>query len=245
MAIAIPNFEFSYRRNDKPIYVPTSIGRRIGQELKIKVGQAYTFDPIYFHLRRGGHVAAIHNHRDHTSFAKLDISRFLYRISRRRVQSALDRIGIGDARFYAKWSTVANPYDDPDFALPYGFVQSPVLATLVLATSQAGLHLLSLPPSITVSIYMDDISLSSNDSLALEDAYASSVNALETDGFSMSAEKLRAPAPSLNLFNCDLSVGRTIVRDDRIAEFVASQPTIEAEDAFVTYCASVEEGNTL
>lgn len=245
MTIAIPNFEFSYRRNEKPVFVPTGIGRRIGNEIRLKVEQAYAFDPFYFHLHRGGHVAALHHHRSHTLFAKLDISRFFYRISRRRVQSAIDRSGIGNARFYAKWSTVANPYGAPDFALPYGFVQSPILASLVLATSQAGLHLLSLPPSITVSVYMDDISLSSNNADALTAAFASTVAALETDGFILSADKMRPPAPTLDLFNCDLSTGRTIVRDDRIARFIDSQPTVEAEDAFVAYCASVEVGNTI
>ena len=119
MAVAIPNFEYSYRRKGKPVFVPTVIGRRIGNEIKCAVEEAYDFDPIYFHLRRGGHVAAMHHHRDNCAFARIDISRFFYSVSRRRVQSALDRVGVANARFYAKWSTVANPYDDPKYALPY------------------------------------------------------------------------------------------------------------------------------
>lgn len=58
-------------------------------------------------------------------FARIDISNFFYSVSRRRVKSALGRIGIGKADFFSKWSTVANPYGDPAWALPYGFVQSP------------------------------------------------------------------------------------------------------------------------
>jgi len=245
MAVAIPNFEYSYRRKGKPVFVPTAIGRRIGNEVKAKVESAYSFDPIYFHLRPGGHVAAMHHHRDNRSFARIDISRFFYSVSRRRVQSALDRIGVGNARFYAKWSTVLNPYDDPKFSLPYGFVQSPILASLVIATSQVGDHLQRLPATVRASVYMDDISLSSDDHGALLDTYASTLAVLEADGFEVSVEKLRTPAAAIDIFNCDLSHRRSVVREDRIAEFFAGEPNEISEEAFSSYCASVEVGNQL
>lgn len=243
MAVAIPNFEYSYRRKGKPVFVPTVIGRRIGKEVKSEVESAYNFDPIYFHLRCGGHVAAMHHHRDSLLFARIDISRFFYSISRRRVQSALDRVGIANARFYAKWSTVANPYGNPKYALPYGFVQSPILASLVIATSQVGDHLLGLPAAVSASVYMDDISLSSDDRGELERAYSASLAVLEADGFQVSADKLRAPAAAIDIFNCDLSHGRANVRDQRIAEFYGRGPDQISEEAFVAYCASVEDGN--
>ena len=243
MSVAIPNFEYSYRRKGKPVFVPTAIGRRIGTEIKSAVEGAYDFNPIYFHLRRGGHVAAMHHHRDHLAFARIDISRFFYSVSRRRVQSALDRIGVANARFYAKWSTVANPFDDPRYALPYGFVQSPILASLVVATSQVGDHLLALPATVSVSVYMDDISLSSDDETELVKAYESTLAALAADGFKVSADKLRKPANAIDVFNCDLTHGRSVVRDERIAEFFAGGPDQISEEAFIAYCASVELGN--
>jgi Reverse transcriptase (RNA-dependent DNA polymerase) len=243
MPVAIPNFEFSYRSKGKPVFVPTSIGRRIGYEVKAEVEANYDFDPIYFHLRRGGHVAAMHHHRDHLFFARIDISRFFYSVSRRRVQSVLDRIGIANARFYAKWSTVANPYGDPPYALPYGFVQSPILASLVVATSQVGDHLIELAGTVGIGVYMDDISLSSNDEGELTKAYQSILATLESDGFQVGADKLRAPAGVIDIFNCNLTHGQTSVRDERIKQFYASGPDQASEDAFIAYCASVEEGN--
>lgn len=245
MAVAIPNFEYSYSRKGKKVFVPTSVGRRIGNEIKREVEKAYVFDPIYFHLRQGGHVSALHHHRDHRLFAKIDISRFFYSISRRRVQTALDRIGISNARFYAKWSTVANPYGEPQYALPYGFVQSPILASLVLATSSTGKHLATIPLPVAVAVYMDDISLSSDDGGALNQAYESTLAVLESDGFAVSCEKLRPPAPSIDIFNCDLAHGRANVRDERIAKFIAGNPSLVAEEAFTSYCAMVEVGNKL
>ena len=243
MPVAIPNFEYSYRRNGKPVFVPSIIGRRIGNEIKENIESLYRFDPIYFHMRRGGHVAAIHHHRENLYFARIDIKNFFYSISRRRVQSALDRFQIPNARFYSKWSTVANPYNDPPYALPCGFVQSPILASLVIATSQIGQHLLDLPNSINTSVYMDDISISSNDKDELENAYAATLEILKKDGFQCSLEKLRAPAYAIDVFNCDLTYGVSKVKDTRVVKFFDGNPNEVSELAFNAYCESVKVGN--
>lgn len=243
MPVAIPNFEYSYLRKSKPVFVPTKIGRRIGNEIKDKVERAYNFDRIYFHLQRGGHVAAMHHHRDNRFFARIDISNFFYSISRRRVQSALDRAGVGNPRFYAQWSTIINPFAAPRYALPYGFVQSPILASLVVATSGLGQHLLALPANIRVGVYVDDISLSSDDDAALLQAYSATLDAIAADGFEVSSGKLRPPAGSIDIFNCNLEHGISSVLDGRIQEFFTRNPTLEAEAAFGAYRASVESGN--
>jgi hypothetical protein len=245
MPVAFPNFEYSYLRKGKPVFVPTKIGRRIGNEIKEAVEAVYTFDSIYFHLRRGGHVAAMHHHRDNHFFARIDISNFFYSISRRRVQSALDRAGVGNVRFYAQWSTVVSPFGDPRYALPYGFVQSPILASLAVATSALGQHLLGLSASVTVGVYMDDISLSSDDASDLQQAYDATLAVIVADGLAVSANKLRPPASTIDIFNCDLAHGRANVTDDRINAFFADNPSQVAEDAFVSYCVSVEQGNIL
>jgi hypothetical protein len=243
MTVAIHNYSFSYDRRGKPVFAPSRVGRRIGIEIKDAVEANYAFSPIYFHFRAGGHVAAIHHHRPSRFFARVDIARFFYSISRRRVQSALDRIGVGNAAFYAKWSTVANPFKAPRYALPYGFVQSPILASLVLASSSVGEQLGRLPPEVTVSVYVDDISLSSDNLGALEAAYEATIGVLEADGFQVSADKLRRPAAAIDVFNCDLTHGLAKVRDSRIDQFMAEAPSHEAEAAFAAYCASVEVGN--
>lgn len=243
MTIAIPNYSYRYNRRGKPVFAPSTVGRRIGAEVKEAVEASYVFDPVYFHLRAGGHVAAMHHHRAHRYFARIDISRFFYSVSRRRVQSALDRIGVANAAFYAKWSTVANPYGDPRYSLPYGFVQSPILASLVVATSAIGDHLRALPVGVSASVYVDDISLSSDDLPSLEATFKRTLGVILADGFGVSAEKLRRPAGMIDIFNCDLAQGSVVVRDERIEEFLASNPSQAAEDAFIAYCASVENGN--
>ena len=224
--------------------MPTGVGRRIGQEVKAAVEAAHDFDANYFHLKRGGHVAALHHHRDSEWFARIDISRFFYSVSRRKVQSALARIGVPKPRFLAQWSTVRNPYGEPLFALPYGFVQSPILASLVVATSAIGDHLRGLEPGVRVSIYMDDIALSGSSKDAVVEAYEGTLSLLAAEGFEANGDKLRPPSQQIDIFNCDLSAGKTAVRDDRIAAFFLTEPSEASEAAFAAYCESVESGNT-
>jgi hypothetical protein len=243
MTVSIPNYAYRYEGKGKPVFVPSGIGRRIGNELKATVEAAYQFEPTYFHLRAGGHVAAMHHHRGSQCFARIDIANFFYSLSRRRVKSALDRVGTGKADFFSKWSTVANPFNGPAFVLPYGFVQSPILASLVLATSDVGEHLRNLPASIRASVYMDDISLSSDFERDLQDAYEGTLDVLAGDGLAVSAAKLRPPAAQIDLFNCDVSYGWTAVREERIEAFLSGNPSPASEEAFVAYCASVEVGN--
>lgn len=243
MAVAILNYEHTFKLKGKPVFVPSVKGRRIGKELKKAVEKAYSFDENYFHLRPGGHVAALHYHRDSEWFARIDITRFFYSVPRRRVQSALTRVGIKGARFFAQWSTVRNPYEEPAYALPYGFVQSPILASLVIATSEIGDHLRALDPEIKASVYMDDIALSGPDKDILQAAYDATIQLLKAEGFDASPEKLRPPSRAMDIFKCDLSEGCAVVRADRIADFIAGEPSVQSEAAFMAYCASVEDGN--
>ncbi|KPP82832.1 MAG: hypothetical protein HLUCCA04_01825 [Oceanicaulis sp. HLUCCA04] len=243
MPVHIRNFEYSYIRNNKPIFVPTGIGRRIGQEIKYKVEKAHKFDDFQFHLRRGGHVAAIHSHRDGLFFAKIDIANFFYSVSRRRVQSALARIGLDSPRFFAKWSAVKNPYGLPEFAIPYGFVQSPILASLVFYFSETANFIRSAIGDINISVYVDDISISSKCEISVAQAYAEINRLLPEDGFQINDQKLAPPAADIVLFNCELKNQLAEVQEARIAKFFSVERSPAAEEAFAAYCASVERGN--
>src|SRR5690606_31651017 len=108
---------------------------------------------------------------------------FFYSIARNRVARALQDVGVTRARHYAKWSCVRNPYGDPRYVLPYGFVQSPILATLVLNCSAVGSFLRSLPAHVTVAVYMDDISLSSDSRSDLDSAFGGLLAALDAAQF--------------------------------------------------------------
>jgi hypothetical protein len=243
MAVAFLNYEYKYRKNGKPVFAPNARGRRIGQDIKRQVERAVQFDPFYYHLKAGGHVAALHGHRPHQYFARLDLEHYFYSISKSRVQRSLVASGILRARHYAKWSCVRNPYGDPRYSLPYGFVQSPILATLVFMTSVAGTFLRNAANNVTVSVYMDDISLSSANLTSLEDTFEAARMRLDEAGFTINEAKVREPGPAMDLFNCDLQQGRTVVQQARVAQFHAQQRSIRSEEAFERYCDGIKAGN--
>jgi hypothetical protein len=237
------NFDYSYLRNGKPVFVPSARGRETGYDIKDRVEEAFEFDAFVHHFLPGGHVAALHEHRNRTFFARVDIETFFYGIGRNRVIRALRGIGVERENHYARWSTVKNPYGAPNYALPYGFVQSPILASLVLMTSHVGDYLRGLPNHITKSVYMDDIALSSDDLGGLTVAFDGLFAVLAQSEFTINAAKTRQPAPAMDIFNCDLSLGEAVVREDRKAEFYEIARSAASASAFDRYCAAVEQGN--
>lgn len=245
MAVRYQNFDFQYTKDSRPYFAPSELGRRIGNDIKAQVEAKYSFDAFVYHLGHGGHVAALHSHREHAFFARVDIRRFFYSIARTRVQRALSGIGVLRSRHYAKWSTVRNPYGEPRYVLPYGFIQSPILATLVLLESALGsfLRRCSAVDGLRVSIYMDDIAISSNNQAQLTAAYQELLQRVAEANFTLSEEKMRSPASEIDLFNCDLSHGLTQVRPDRIAAFNAKERSEASRNGFERYVDSVIKGN--
>lgn len=243
MVSAFHNFEYSYVSNGKHVFCPSEVGRAIGKEVKAKVEAAYSFDPFMSHFQEGAHIKALHDHRQNEFFCRVDITRFFYTIQRNRVKRALKEIGVAFPEHYAKWSTVKNPYQGGGYVLPYGFVQSPILATLVLSLSPVTTFLRQLDSTITRSVYMDDISLSGPDIHALSVAYNELRENLIGSGFHLNEEKSRAPAKQIDIFNCDLAKDRSEVRPDRIAEFYAGERSDQSVAAFEQYCDIVKSSN--
>jgi hypothetical protein len=241
----LENCEYSYKgKNDRPIYVPTKMARGVGHELIKLLDKLYKPEPFVFHLGiDGGHVAALHRHRSNKYFAKVDLSRFFYSIGRNRVKAALKAGGVRKAEYYARWSCVKNPYAPPSYALPYGFVQSPILASLVLSHSGVGEFLRSIADKIAVSVYVDDIALSCNNKQDLDRAYNKLRETIIKSKFSINEEKSFARALTIDVFNCRLTRKETLVTDDRKTEFYAVPHSPLSEISFERYCDSVAEGN--
>ncbi len=244
MAVRFGNCAYSYKnKKGKPVYAPSDEGRKIGRELKRKVERRFEPPPYFFHLRDGGHVAALHIHRAHRYFARVDIQNFFYGISRNRVARCLQELGLPGSERYAKWSTVKNPFRQPSYSLPYGFIQSPLLASLVLARSPVGAFLAEVSEMVTVSVFVDDIAISGNNGRVLERAYRKLRRKMIEANFAINEEKSRAPGLELELFNCHLTQLHATVLDARRAEFYSVPRSALSESAFEDYCASVEFGN--
>jgi hypothetical protein len=236
------NYRAKFQHRNKFIFVPNDEANRRGEIILRFVERTVNFPDNFYHYKSGGHVAAIHGHLAHSYFFKIDLERFFYSISRSRVSATLRHFRFGDARDFAKWSCVRNPYQEGGYALPIGFVQSPALATLTLMKSP-------LLPAIAeaerqrtfTSVYLDDIICSGNDSSVLTSIYHSFLEAIERA--SLRAHKLAQPSPNIRAFNCDIRAGYAAVTAERIEKFHREGRGAAAEIAFERYCENVSGMN--
>ncbi|KZK66709.1 hypothetical protein A1L58_04660 [Shewanella baltica] len=205
------------------VFIPTTEclinGRGLVSELKIKWIQP----DFYFHLRAGGHVSAVKLHLANTYFAKLDLHDFFGSISRSRVTRALRSFySYEDARGFAKMSTVPQCGDwQHSHSLPYGFAQSPMLASLCLEKSYLGIVLSKCRESkdVCVTVYMDDILISSKSNVSLQFWYDSIILSAEKSKFIINKDKSHGPETETTIFNIKLSALDLKVERQRFASF--------------------------
>ena len=239
------NVAFRYSNDrGKPVFAPSEHGRKVGCELKALVEARFKPDNFYYHLRTGGHVAAIHAHRSKRYFARLDLENFFYGVGRNRVARILQELGLNRGEYYAKWSTVRNPFSPPSYSLPYGFIQSPILASAVMSKSALGDYLREVSGQVVVSVYVDDICVSGNNHRVLERVYRKIRRKAVESNFAINEKKSAAAARTLELFNCHLEHLTTIVTDERQAAFRAETRSPRSQAAFEAYCDAIARGNS-
>ncbi|CVF69600.1 TPA: reverse transcriptase domain-containing protein [Serratia liquefaciens] len=206
------------------VYVPTKIMLEFGKRLHNKVREKWTSPLYFYHMRDGGHVAAARKHINSEYFALIDIKSFFESTSQSRVTRELKHIfPYKDARKIAKLSTVRNPMvHGTKFIIPYGYPQSPILATLCLHKSYCGGLFSSINKSgnVLLSVYMDDIIISGNDLNVVAATYTLLSEALKKSGYSMNSTKSQSPAKKIKVFNLELSHQSLRVSSQRIVEFL-------------------------
>lgn len=169
----IENYKSKFKTRGKFIFVPSLLCDRKAERL-LSFGASLELPNYFSHYRPGGHVDALHCHLENRHFFRIDLKNFFYSIGRNRVARLLRRHRFpGNARTYAEWSTVRNPYSDgPSYALPIGFRQSPLLASLALYDSAVASAIEDARGrGVLVSVYFDDLIGSSNDMKHLQITY--------------------------------------------------------------------------
>ncbi len=120
-------------------------------------------------------------------------------------------------------STVSKSGKGTPYSLPFGFIQSPVLASLSLAMSYLGTALAATHHgSLALSVYMDDILISGDDASALSAVRSKLEAAAARSGFEFHPRKSVGPASALEVFNLTLSHLNLEVSATRLAEFEAA-----------------------
>lgn len=241
----IVNYKHKYQTRGKWIFVPTEQCERKGRRI-MNFFKKFKFPDHYYHYKKGGHVAALHAHVDNEWFFRIDIKNFYYSVARMRVTRALRRYAYPGANTLATWSCVRTPYDHgPPHVLPIGFVQSPLLATLVLMKSQVETAIQrAIANGVCVSVYMDDFIGSHDDKVVLAAAYDDIRKASVAAGLIPNPDKLVPPSQAITAFNCDLTKGSATVTAARIAEYYA-QPNLSPTSiaSFVEYVDMVAAEN--
>lgn len=242
----IENYKHKYVQSGKFVFVPNERCVRKGRRI-IRHFRSIHFPPYFYHYQPGGHIAALHAHLENRFFFKIDIQSFYYAIARERVTRALRRYLMQGAKTHAMWSCVANPVPGrhPRYVLPIGFVQSPLLASLVLYHSPVSDAIMrAMQRGVTMSVYLDDIVGSHNDEELLREAYDDIRQACVVGEFVPNPTKLTPPNQAIVAFNCDLMQGSATVTQARVAKFYAEPERSELSvQSFEDYRVRVAAAN--
>lgn len=211
------------RKPGRWVFEPSPEARAEGAEVKELVESHWKAPSYYFHLREGGHVAALMRHQRSACFVKVDIADFFGSVSRSRISRVLKEfVSHTEARRMATASTVRHPEDPARQILPYGFVQSPLLASLALHKSGLGKYLdqLHRERSLVVTVYVDDIIVSGNDPGELSDVLTTMKAKAQRSRLAFSDDKEQGPAATISAFNIELAAGTPLsVLPPKLAEF--------------------------
>jgi len=198
----------------------------------------------YYHYQAGGHVAALKLHHGSQYFARADIERFFWHVTRNKIVRALKRIGFTyeDAYEFAVNATVSN---GGRHFLPFGFVESPFLATLCLEKSMLGETFRVIrKKGIKLSIYVDDIILSGESEANVETALELICQVGQEVGFPLNGAKLQKAAGAVNAFNINAGTDWMEISSTRMADF--KEAIIDAgpgnkTNAIIAYVSTVSK----
>jgi hypothetical protein len=241
----IVNYEYKYPARNKWFFKPNEKCERRGRRMLAFFKKRVVFPPYMYHFKKGGHVAALHAHLNNELFFKIDIQNFYYSIARMRVTRALREWHYPGAGTYSMWSCVRNPMPGPKHALPIGFVQSPLLASLVLMKSEVSDAIeRAIANGVCISVYLDDFVGSHNDRAVLTAAYEDIRTACVVAGLIPNPGKLVPPTEAIVVFNCLLSKGSANVTPARIDKYLTSPDRTPLSDGgFAHYQAIVASQN--
>ena len=230
------------------VYIPTPGTKADGRKL-VKVIKNRWNPPAYFyHFKKGGHIAALNAHRKSVYFSRIDIEDFFGSITASRITRTLKPyFGYDKAREIAKNSTVRRPDSQVSkLMVPFGFVQSSLIASVCLDKSTFGEFLkgLSTDPNFVLSVYMDDIIISSNNKVDLANKTHELKKFLVKSHWASSQKKELIAQRAITAFNIDLMQNLIEVCDSRLQKFKADylqSGSTNKKSAIIAYIKTVNE----
>ena len=211
-------------KSDCWVFVPDEDTIIRGREIKKLISSQWKPPYYYAHFKQGGHVSALKRHLENDLFIQTDIKQFFNQINKSKATRSLQNL-LKDyelAREIASESVVPKPDSNPvSYILPFGFVQSPIIASLCLYNSALGKFINGLEGrGFKVSVYMDDIIISTT--LPLDEAE----NMLETlkqkatrSSLELNPNKTTGPVAQISAFNINLSKNNLEITDQKLTDF--------------------------
>lgn len=220
--IVTPKWESKFQLdNGTWVFVPNNEMRKYGNSLKDEIESIWSPPSNYYHLRNGGHVLSLKQHLSNKIFARADIRNFFGQINKSRITRNLKPFfPYEKAREISVNSTVLLPGSSPkEYILPYGFVQSPIIAALCLEKSRLGSAIRTIAENLTITVYVDDLVISGIEKGEVEDALQTLQINGKKAGFPFNETKLEGPSNIITSFNIELSPGKLQLADYRMQMF--------------------------
>lgn len=209
-------------KNGKWIFVPSEHSRVYGKFVVKRVRLEWLPPKYFYHLRGGGHLSAIDAHLKNKYFSRLDIENFFGSITASRITRVLKPyLGYELSREIAKQSTVRVPGSTKkELMLPFGFVQSAILASICLDKSSLGIFLNKVKndKTISLSVYMDDILISSNNKQKLVEVTEEIKKSICRSSWLSNIKKEVIASESITAFNIDVAQNKRYVNQEKLKQ---------------------------
>lgn len=215
------NYEYSFElKPGKLVFIQTDEAAARGKKIVKVILRRYFPHQIFHHFKRGGgHVRALKRHLGGRYFSTFDIDDFFGRVTRTRLARALQNIGFSKDRSF-DWAFESVVVTNGRKVLPFGFTQSPLLATLVLEQSALGVELKRLDDEgVAVSVYMDDIVISGPTEEAVGSASQRILSAASLANFPLAQSKVAICVQQATAFNILLEERDVQFTEERIQRF--------------------------
>ena len=243
-------FKIQKSNGDTWVYVPSDTSRKLGQTIKKHISSNWDIPEYFYHFKSGGHVEAAKRHLNHRFFAFIDLKQFFTSLSLSRVTRVLKKFWpYEEARILAISSMVKYPDNTTgqSFMIPFGFVQSPIFASLCLDQSHLGtvLNKFFEMPDIKISVYVDDIIISGDNREQLEKFYNCLLTAVEKSGLKTSV--IQAPASEITVFNMQLKHQSLQLEEGILSELRSKFKATDNENiqnGIFRYVSSVNQNQT-
>jgi hypothetical protein len=216
--IYVPVDSFWARNRRDKLGIPESVLQQY-ETLRHSILKRWKPHPAFATFSERAHIAALRPHLNCANFALLDLQDFYGNVTRTKISRALESIGLPRPICFhiAGQSTVRQ---NNKYVLPISFRQSSLLATLVLDQSLFGSFMRRRQYGAIITIFDDDILLSSDRFDELERDYRAVSSLLEQAHFPINTGKSQSPGREITVFNIRMAQRHLRFTDERMWRFV-------------------------